>query len=38
VDKVAALTRKVMSQAFELRVPLKVDVEVGQNWLEMEKA
>jgi DNA polymerase-1 len=38
VDKVVKLTREVMSQAFELRVPLKVDVEVGQNWLEMERA
>ena len=37
VDKVVKLTREVMSKAFELRVPLKVDVEVGQNWLEMEK-
>jgi len=33
----ARLTQQVMSSAFELRVPLKVDVEVGQNWLEMEK-
>ncbi len=31
------LTREVMSGAYALRVPLKVDVEVGQNWLEMEK-
>jgi len=38
VDAVVKLTRQVMSQAFELRVPLKVDVEVGQNWLEMEQA
>ena len=38
VNQVATLTREVMSQAFELKVPLKVDVEVGQNWLEMEKA
>jgi DNA polymerase I-like protein with 3'-5' exonuclease and polymerase domains len=28
--------REVMSSAFELAAPLKVDVEVGQNWLEME--
>ena len=38
VDRVVALTRAVMSQAYELKVALKVDVEVGQNWLEMEKA
>jgi DNA polymerase-1 len=37
VEAVAALTREVMSQAFELSVPLKVDVEVGQDWLEMER-
>ncbi len=38
VEKVGALTREVMMNAFELRVPLKVDVEVGRNWLEMEPA
>lgn len=36
VDAVAALTREVMSQAYQLSVPLKVDVEAGRNWLEME--
>jgi len=35
VETVARLTREVMSQAFQLRVPLKVDVELGENWLEM---
>ena len=38
VDEAANLTREVMTGAFELRAKLKVDVEVGQNWLEMEKA
>ena len=38
VDEVARLTGEVMSQAFELHVPLKVDVEIGRNWLEMERA
>ena len=38
VEKAVNLTREVMSGAYELRVPLKVDVEVGQNWLEMERA
>jgi DNA polymerase-1 len=38
VDEIARLTREVMSQAFELQVSLKVDVEVGQNWLEMKGA
>lgn len=37
-DEAVKLTRQVMSGAFKLRVPLKVDVEVGQNWLDMEKA
>ena len=37
VEAVSKLTRQVMSQAFPLAVPLKVDVEIGQNWLEMEK-
>ena len=33
---VAALLQEEMSSAFELLVPLKVDVEVGHNWDEME--
>ncbi|MBN1221432.1 MAG: DNA polymerase I [Anaerolineae bacterium] len=37
VKTTVQLTREVMSQAYKLRVPLKVEVEVGQNWLEMEK-
>lgn len=35
VDAVSALVRRVMSEAFELQIPLKVEVEVGDNWLEM---
>jgi DNA polymerase I-like protein with 3'-5' exonuclease and polymerase domains len=27
---------KTMCEAYELDVPLKVEVEVGQNWLDME--
>lgn len=38
VAEAAQLTRQVMAAAFELRAPLKVDVEVGQNWLDMQKA
>jgi len=26
-----------MSSAYKLDVPLKVDVKVGRNWLEMEE-
>jgi len=35
VAAAVALTREVMSQAFALQVPLKVEVEVGDNWLDM---
>lgn len=35
VREVVALVRRVMSGAFQLKVPLKVDVEVGDNWLDM---
>jgi DNA polymerase-1 len=35
VDMVTLLVREVMGDAYELAAPLKVDVEVGQNWLEM---
>ena len=30
------LTRQIMSTAYKLQVPLKVDVEVGPNWLDMQ--
>jgi DNA polymerase-1 len=36
VEAVVPLVRDVMCGAFELRAPLRVDVKVGQNWLEME--
>ena len=38
VDEAVKLTRQLMSGAYKLQIPLKVDVEVGQNWLDMEKA
>ena len=34
----AALVVEIMSSAYELTVPLKVDVAVGQNWMEMKPA
>ncbi len=34
-ERAIALLREAMGQAFELIVPLKVDVEVGMNWEEM---
>jgi len=36
VNGLAALAVDVMRSAFDLRVPLKVDVKVGRNWGEME--
>jgi DNA polymerase-1 len=35
VNEVFALTRNVMQNAYPLSVPLKVEVEVGENWLDM---
>ncbi len=37
VATVAPLMREVMEHAFELKAPLKVDLEVGENWEEMEE-
>ena len=36
LEAVAAVTREVMEHAYTLSVPLKVDMEVGQNWLDMQ--
>ena len=36
LKETVALVRACMSEAYELRVPLKVDVKAGPNWLEME--
>jgi len=36
VGTVAPLVRNVMENAFPLRVPLKVDLSIGQNWLDMK--
>ena len=33
---VVSLVRKVMEGAYALSVPLKVDMEVGENWLDMK--
>lgn len=37
VLEAAELTRKVMHEAYSLKLPLKVDVETGANWLDMVK-
>ena len=34
-DEVAALMKKIMEEAIELDVPLKVDVGIGRNWAEI---
>lgn len=34
---VAEMVRECMSQVVQLRVPLRVDVEQGENWAQMEK-
>jgi len=37
IDTVALLVKEIMEGAFRLDAPLKVDVKVGVNWLEMEE-
>lgn len=37
VDETAEVVRKKMESAMELRVPVKVDLAVGDNWGELEK-
>ncbi len=37
LDQVAPLVRETMENAYTLVVPLKVDLEVGPNWYDMEK-
>jgi DNA polymerase-1 len=34
-DKYRDLVEKEMTSAMKLRVPLKVDITVGRNWLEV---
>jgi len=37
LETMTGLVPQVMSNAYKLDVPLKVDVKVGRNWLEMEE-
>ncbi len=37
LDAVGPMVREVMETAYELDVPLQVDVEAGPNWYEMEE-
>jgi DNA polymerase-1 len=36
IDTVAPLVKGIMEDAFQLDAPLKADMKVGKNWLEME--
>jgi DNA polymerase-1 len=36
LEAVAPLVRDTMEEAFLLDAPLRVDMKVGRNWLEME--
>jgi DNA polymerase-1 len=36
LETVAPLVKSIMEGAFQLDAPLKVDMKVGKNWLEME--
>ena len=36
LSSIAPLVKQLMEGAFELDAPLKVDLKVGENWLEME--
>ncbi len=38
LDAVIALVRDSMQSAYPLRVPLKVDIEIGQNWRDLTDA
>ena len=38
IEAVVALVRQCMQSAYTLRVPLKVDVEVGPNWRDLATA
>ena len=37
LDAMVEMVSRVMSDAYKLDAPLKVDVKVGRNWLEMEE-
>jgi len=37
LERVKMIVKREMEEVFKLRVPLKVNLKVGRNWLEMEK-
>jgi DNA polymerase I-like protein with 3'-5' exonuclease and polymerase domains len=36
LEKAQAIIQQAMENAYELQVPLKVDMKVGANWYDME--
>ena len=36
LEEMTSLVRQAMESAADLKVPLKVDVNVGHNWLEVK--
>jgi len=37
LEKVKMIVKRKMEEVFKLRVPLKVNLKAGRNWLEMGK-
>jgi DNA polymerase I len=37
IPRLAVLVREAMTSALELRVPLRVDVSTGPNWLDVKE-
>jgi DNA polymerase-1 len=35
VEEMKSLVSELMPHAFELRVPVKIDIKLGKNWAEM---
>ncbi|GAI49818.1 unnamed protein product, partial [marine sediment metagenome] len=35
IGEMKSLVAEIMSQAIKLCVPLKIDIKLGKNWLEM---
>jgi DNA polymerase-1 len=35
VEEMKSLVNELMPRAFELRVPVKIDIKLGKNWAEM---
>ena len=34
LEEVKTIVRNIMENTFKLKVPLKVDIEIGSNWYE----